>query len=362
MAFTLILSFLAGGCQCERRADAPGATVAAQTVALKNPFADRRVSQPSAETEFKCPETPAPSKDVEGVMFYKDELKGGGHLSIIDPKLYEKSWVVETPFRDFAQQTADAANAIWITAGKNEAAKTCFKEALLKWANAEAMTGTTSAKGFQRLWTLSTVALTDLRTRSLVAWTSEERTTFETWVKSVALVVRDDFASPETLFQKNSTSYWAALAMMSSAIVVQDRDLYNRAFGKAYSALNTVDTSGFLPFESLRGSRAWQYHGFALDPLMMMAHLSAENGDDLYTVHDNALLRLADRVLIGYRDDESFRKVTGFRQEKPDVKYLAWTELYFAHFAGKKDEALLKEIRPVKEKWLGGNQTEMMTR
>ena len=126
---------------------------------------------------------------------------------------------------------------------------------------------------------------------------------------------------------------------------------------------NQVDEQGFLPNELKRKQRALAYHNYALPPLTMIASFAQVNGVDVRGENNNALQRLAQRVLNGSKDPSAFKARNGEKQDMKDLKIdskYSWMEPYCSLYACSGDTLQRKRgMQPFNSFRLGGDLTRV---
>ncbi|MNG95951.1 Alginate lyase precursor [compost metagenome] len=161
----------------------------------------------------------------------------------------------------------------------------------------------------------------------------------------------------------NNHSYWAAWAVMASAVATDRRDLFDWAVKEYRVGANQVDEQGFLPNELKRKQRALAYHNYALPPLAMIASFAQVNGVDVRGENNNALQRLAQRVLNGSKDPSEFKARNGEKQDMKDLKIdskYSWMEPYCSLYACSGDTLQRKRgMQPFNSFRLGGDLTRV---
>jgi hypothetical protein len=95
----------------------------------------------------------------------------------------------------------------------------------------------------------------------------------------------------------NNHSYWAAWAVMASAVALDRRDLFAWSLKEYRIAAGQIAADGTLANEQRRRERALAYHNYALQPLVMIASFAAANKVDVTQENHGALARLVNYVL-----------------------------------------------------------------
>jgi poly(beta-D-mannuronate) lyase len=252
--------------------------------------------------------------------------------------------------------------------GGDPAVLRCALDWLATWARAGALEKpTTDHTGKSvRKWALASVASAWVRlkfsqSRPLEAAPEQVRD-IERWFERLGKLVVDDWRD-QPLEKINNHEYWAAWAVMATAVAVNRRDWFDWAVEQYKVAAKQVDRDGFLPNELKRETRALSYHNYSLGPLAMIAAFARANGVELAAENDRALDRLARRVLTGLDDPRPFEARTGKKQrvdELQEASKFAWMEPYC--WLNRCDGAVSKRLvalRPIKTYRLGGNLTEL---
>jgi poly(beta-D-mannuronate) lyase len=156
-------------------------------------------------------------------------------------------------------------------------------------------------------------------------------------------------ARPENL---NNHQYWAGLTVMLYGILFNDVSHQNWGKLQYRLGINSILDNGTLATEMARGSQAFAYHQFALQPLVMMAELSIINGDNLYAHNSYRINKLASLVIRSYEDFSSFTSLTQAAQlQTPQSMirdlpyYLDWMEIWYSRLGNPHLPALIKLAR-----------------
>jgi poly(beta-D-mannuronate) lyase len=232
----------------------------------------------------------------------------------------------------------------------------CFITTLLPWAEKQALLSdrTTHTGASVRKWALASVVANMNVVRSSLDFENDKTQTILAWVEAVTIKVMKEWQD-RPLKKVNNHDYWAAWAVMSSAVLLNNEDFFLWSVGKYNEAMIQIDSEGFLPNELKRKSRALGYHNYALTPLLFIADLAAINGYELDNV---SLMRLADNVIKGLDDPEFFSKKVGKAQRLEGLytSYsLAWIPIYLVNNSNTIVFALVSEHGPFASTRLGGN-------
>jgi poly(beta-D-mannuronate) lyase len=164
----------------------------------------------------------------------------------------------------------------------------------------------------------------------------------------------------------NNHYYWAAWAMMATAVATNRRDLFDQATAIYHVFASQVDPDGYLPNELARSSRAAGYHVYAMLPIAMLAAFGKANGTDLAAEGGHALTRLAQRVQIAIDNPASLAIKVRTQQntDASDSKSAwAWLEPYcWTVNCTPQLQARLSSQRPLAVTRLGGDLTAVFSR
>ncbi|MHA7774458.1 alginate lyase family protein [Roseibium sp. M-1] len=194
----------------------------------------------------------------------------------------------------------------------------CAAEDLTRWASAGALTEMKSDDAhLSRSRFMAEISLTIDHLDRNGAFSEEQRAVIGNWLIGVAQTTVHFFrfeAGPKS--RRNNHRYWAALAVGAAGYFGRDRGLVEWSHESARIGLCQVDANGHLSLEISRGSQARNYHVYALRPLGGLAAISAEKGDDLTSMCDGALARLAKTTLAAVEDPGSIAALAGATQAR----------------------------------------------
>jgi len=311
-----------------------------------------------------CPDAPKP---FTGELKFPSKYEGSDSArDDVNPKAEAKYRAATAPINEVEKQVS-AMVAHYLHTG-DPATLRCALDWLSSWAQADALEGRTQDHTGKsvRKWALASLASSWLRlkfSKSRPLDVSPEKVhDIERWFEDLAKLVVDDWRD-QPLEKINNHEYWAAWAVMATAVALDRRDWFDWAVAQYRIAAKQVDRDGFLPNELKRDTRALSYHNYALGPLAMIAAFGRANGVDLSTEGNRALDRLATRVLTGIDDPRPFEARTGKKQTLEELKEsskFAWLEPYC--WLNRCQGAASKKVvamRPIKSYRLGGNLTEL---
>lgn len=187
----------------------------------------------------------------------------------------------------------------------------------------------------------------------------------EAWFGEVADLVKREWPPDDPIGKINNHYYWAAWALMSAAVATNRRDLFDQSVALYQVFATQVDADGYLPNELARGSRAAEYHSYALLPLAMIAAFGKANHVELAAEGNQALSRLARRVELVLDDPASVATRTGIVQLAPantNNSAWAWLEAYcWTVTCAPPLQVRLSRLRPLVVTRLGGNVSALFS-
>lgn len=194
--------------------------------------------------------------------------------------------------------------------GANPQIVGCYLDNLANWANNSAMLSGDKINGTGkavRKWTLAAIASHFLRLQpalndyALKTVNSAKIQIIEAWLKKLAYTVVQDYSN-RPIKKINNHDYWAGWAVMVTSASLNDQKLFNWSYQVYQNALSHIQQDGSLPNELKRKSRAYEYHNFAIQPLVYMRAFIAVNKKPS---QDAKLQKLA-TLIINNIDDKSY--------------------------------------------------------
>lgn len=336
-----------------------GTALLADGKALQGPYPNYTNIEFVFDKQKKCPKPPPPIHDMQYKSVYTKRTNG---LSIVDKKAQKKYKKETKTLRDFGNKIAT-----WIeNSFEDKSDLQCVVQWLTEWADKNALLGGKVSDQGQavRKWSLASLSSTYSQVRHSKIISNEDRLKIDQWLQNVSdQVVKDYSQGPERMSRRNNHIYWSAWAVMITSTLSNDMMHYAWAKNKFAQGINDITEDGTLPLEMERQGKAFNYHVFALSPLIMMAETLEINGDRGYTP---ALHRLVDRVLEGLENKQAyFKEKTGVKQNLTGTvtkSHLAWIEVYHARFPNNITRKWIKKMRPFHQRRIGGNTTRLFAR
>lgn len=302
----------------------------------------------------QCDTPPPGPRDLEGAGYYTDAAH-----SKIDPALQARNQAQTRPLNEYARRIADLSDAY--LADGDTAAGRCALTWLAAWAGDGAMLGrmihgNNDQADYLRQWTHGAAALAYLKTLPLA--TPAQRGIIGPWLEQLSRANLAYWDDPR--HKRNNHYYWTGVGILATAIANNDAGLRHSAQAIYRKGVDDIQADGSLPMEMARGARALHYHDYAAAPLVMMAQLANESGQDWYAYREGALGRLARRVADGYRDSAWFAQQAGVaQQDRQPHGFSGWIEFYRLHAPDTPAFAALHAAGPFDDPRLGGNLTLM---
>jgi poly(beta-D-mannuronate) lyase len=305
---------------------------------------------------FECPAPPAGARDIQAMGYYSDAAK-----SVVDKKLFDANQALTEPLDDYERRVAEMSDAY--LGRKDAAAGACTVAWLDRWAEDGALTGVmvhvnNDQADYLRQWLLAGLAIDYLKTKPVA--TEAQRIRIEAWLKDVAtrnLAYWDDARK-----HRNNHYYWTGVGIMATAVATGDARLLSAAKSIYDKGVDDIADDGGLPMEMQRAGRAFHYHNYALDPLVLMAEMARKEGLDWYGYKNRRIDLLADRVAAGYADPSWFSRHASAPQEPGSAKptgETGWVEFYRLHTPHPERFDELHAAGPFYDPRAGGDLTVM---
>lgn len=266
---------------------------------------------------------------------------------------------------DFSYSISKLSNKLYRNKG-SQAEYACLLQNLVNWAEQESLLGHANGTGQAiRKWNLAALSTHYLKLQSLHASQQEDtfvqqREVIAHWLSALADTVIKDY-SDKPIEKINNHNYWAAWAVMATSAVTQSPAQYQWAKQQFNIAIEQINEDGLWPNELRRGSRAFQYHNYAVAPVAATASFLQTNGD-LQNGVPLALRTLVRHVIVGVESDALFQSTTGKRQVEYDVTEkgrLAWLPIYLSLSNDPLAELIYRRYPPQSSTRLGGNTTQL---
>jgi poly(beta-D-mannuronate) lyase len=334
---------------------------------LAAPFITRMPLERSAAHD--CAATTAPTISFAPASKYG---QAGPARDAVDGAAEDAFEETMRPIRAFQREVVRSANAYHRSG--NAVAAACALRHLATWARADAL----AAPGTHTAWyklatTISGLSLAYLQIKPGVAAISaptdaESIRITEAWLARRAGDVAHYFARLTTpRSSRNNHRAWAGLAAASAGVAAQDRRLVETGMESFRIVACQATAEGALPLEIERGSKASEYHLYALAALVPLAEIGERNGFAPYDQCSGALARIVAFTVAALGDDRRIVALAGAPQQ-PIAKVMTSSRLVFAepwlarHPVAAPGFRWLGDRRPLTQADLGGNQTLLYAR
>lgn len=334
---------------------------AVQATPLRPPPGWYQAVEQRPDTHFTCPPAPAP---FTGSLVFRSKYEGSDQArATLNPDAEAANARETAPVTTLEKQVSGAVR-YYLRTGDVQA-RDCALTELTTWAAAGALQSrdTNHPGRSMRKWALASLSGAWLYLKFSPSHPLEghedQARQIETWFSLLADLVVSDWQNLP-LSRVNNHSYWAAWALMSTAVATNRRDLFDHGLAAFSTAAHQIDGQGYLPNELKRRQRALSYHNYALQPLVMIASFALANQVDVRGENHNALQRLGNQVLASLRDPAAIAAKTGAHQLRVDIHHASnvawlapWCTLY--HCDGETLSLLHNAATPLLNTRLGGD-------
>ena len=330
-----------------------------RTAGLRAPVGYHQIPDTAAGGSYDC-DIVAPHR---GDMNFTSKYKGSDSArNELNKEAYQEYQEASATIREFEKKVIAGADDYQVD-GDGPAASACVLDNLDAWAQADALIPDDINHVGQavRKWALAASANAYLRVKSSAPQGSLDATKVarvEDWFERVADGVRDYYTDREPR-KINNHDYWAAWAVMSSAVATNDCGDWSWSLNKFDEAMGQIEADGYLPKELSREDRALEYHNYAIQPLTLIAVMAEANGVPLRSQYQDQFDKLAENVVGGLEDSSPIERITGYAQKADGLTTawgLAWMKPWseaWGPIAGMPE--FLDEYGPVKNTRLGGD-------
>lgn len=326
---------------------------------LRAPVGYYQVPEGNDDGEYDCERIEPHTGSLSLTSKYQGSDSARNELN---EEAYEEYKAATTKIRNFEKAVIAAADDYQVD-GYGTKAVQCVLDNLDEWASADAMlTEDINHVGQAvRKWALAAAANAYLRMQTSAPETIinvEQSRRIEDWFLSLNDGVREYYTDREPK-KVNNHDYWAAWAVMSSAVATQDCDDWNWSLAKFDEAMGQISSEGYLPKELSRETRALEYMNYAMQPLTMIAVFAEVNGNSVYESYQDVFPGMVQNVVLGLEEPELIESITGYEQIADGLYKswsLAWMEPWQATWGPLEGmPAFLEELRPMKSTRLGGD-------
>ncbi|MEE3118326.1 MAG: alginate lyase family protein [Pseudomonadota bacterium] len=326
---------------------------------LRAPVGYYQMPEPSTGGSYDCDIVQPHRGDMNFTSKYQGSDSARNELN---QEAYQAYQEASATIRHFEKQVIAAADDYQVD-GDGPAARDCVLDNLDTWAQADALMPDDINHVGQavRKWALAAAANAYLRVKSSApeaALDPAQVARIDGWFERVADGVRDYYTDREPR-KVNNHDYWAAWAVMASAVATDDCGDWSWSLAKFDEAMGQIRSDGYLPKELSREDRALEYHNYAMQPLTLIALFAEVNGVDLHEQYRGAFEQLAQNVVDGLDDPAALERLTGHAQKRAGLSTawgLAWMRPWaeaWGPLAGM--PGFLAEFGPVKNTRLGGD-------
>ena len=329
---------------------------------IRPPFALREPSPLSGNAP--CATPPKPLIELAVASKYGNS---GSERDSVSPEAEAQARVQLSPLREFSDEVVRMANRYAKSGDSSEAA--CALAWLDSWSQANALTQMKDHNAwFEQGAAIAGLGFAAAQISPAVATDPRYHRVAEWLRKAIGAGMQYFDSTRQLQGSRNNHLYWAALGAAATAVAANDRHLLDWAMDQYKAGVCSATPEGGLPLELARGSKALDYHFFALEPLVSIAAVADANGIPAFDECNGAIHRIVKFALDGLADPARIEKLAGKKQDAypngmPSKAHLAWMEMYARRFPGKAPmEAKILALRPLAATNLGGDQTLLYRR
>lgn len=278
----------------------------------------------SSAYAFVCPAIPPVSVDIVAVSEYGD-LEKTEYFA----ERAEQNRLTLADIRKFQANVAAASDR---AARGDSDARLCLAQQMKVWAQGGGLLGRDSSTQamYVRQWALASLSLALFKADPIDAQSSE---LIAPWLRLVASRVAE-YQSNRPPAARNNLFNWAILGIGVSADLTNDAELWNFAMEGLLWATSAeaITTDGTLKAELKRGASSLRYHGFALQPLIVLASYARMKGFELPLPNKKRLTALACLVRHHEKAREALSRQLEVPQKPLNNDPQGYLRIYWASF------------------------------
>jgi len=285
------------------------------------------------------------------------------HLTM-SPKLLilDRLGQASNPLLYFENETTKLAKMYFLTNRISYA--NCLVDILYKWADKKSLSSFSYTDQNQHTWiavtkTLAAASMNYSLVKNAVAQ-DEKLKIINDWFASRIDLINSFPGNAQTCCDHNSN--WRGLASMMIAVINNNHSLFSYAIEKYKFAIESLNSNGSFPLEVKQTNQDIQNQNQAILPLIYMAEIASLQGVDLYGFQRRDLnIHSAINFLISHLNLNKSVKNNSSPNNGLDLisnqEELNWVEPYLQKFPNSKLEKIIKSIRPIEHRLVGGNST-----
>lgn len=327
---------------------------------LQSPFAVSPTLPAPAGPFPPCGAPPEPVRDLDIQTSFRP-----GDYTRTDPERIRARKAATAPLHAYLGTVVRLADeAMRATGDARRERQACAERWLAAWAEGDALFGTVSwpEGAYERKWTLVGLSLAYLKMYG-AQLPAKPPPAVERWLRRLAEAVVGEYSG--LAWKRNNHYYWAGLAAVAAATVIDDSAIYAWGQSQYDQAMGAIRPDGSLPLELARGPLALYYHSYSASPLAMTLVFRVANGAG---GDDAPLRRLVGLILRGLADPSLVADLAGGARQTwwaggaPDGRTLAWLEAYRFATGDRAADGWIASLRPLGIVWLGGDLTHALGR
>jgi hypothetical protein len=272
---------------------------------------------------------PKPIKNLELFPIYV-RAPDGTLTTTRDTANIAKNTTILEPVVDFKNLMGTLVTKLITDQDETNEIATCIQTALLKWANADAVTGKMingdETQGFvEQMFFLINISLAYLKIKTILT----SNTVIEKWIDTIDKSVWNNFKN-----RTNNLKSWAILAHLLAAIATNDSKAYTESATEYVEQVNLIDNDGYVPSELARKDRASPYTVFFTEPLIIIQYILKFVNNSVY--EQTKLHNLINTVIAIKRDPQYLVEQNKVKETQlKNIQKIEFITLYDAIYGSK---------------------------
>lgn len=260
-----------------------------------------------------CTDIPVPPRVLETYSKYDQSDRS---RSVINAAAHSERKRIVQPIRNSVRAITVLAQRVSANGEQSRQHMDCLLRNMDRWAMAGALTAmkTSDAVLSRDRW-VAEIALVLAQLKQRYDFGPKRSALYKDWLHSIAQSTVDAYSyrlGPKS--KTNNHRYWAGLAVAAIGVFSDDETFSRWGWRSFEIGACQVDKNGYLPLELARGSRALEYHLYALRPLAALYNLRNDFRSTVEFQCFDGFERLRDATLRSLQNPNAFENYAGVRQ------------------------------------------------
>lgn len=251
----------------------------------------------------ECPTVPSLPKAHAGY----EPVYTGPNASVRDPERAKIASAINKQHHDAHRALLKMATEGYLN--NDDTTRRCALSWLLTWAERDVHTSIEGCASklachqaiFELKWMLISKSQSYLLVRNLA--TAEQAKQIVAWTTRMAEEIHSKTKPGAQSHITNNHEYWVGAALMMAGAVTEDAKYVKIAHRYYRNGLRDIRADGFTNRELTRRDKARHYHAFTVAPMILMARMAQQFGEDWASENDGALGRLVTATVRALVDD-----------------------------------------------------------